>query len=139
MIYLIFTFGVVIIFALAFIVWAFRHYADINYEGKQFAFLKKPIPVIERAYRGVDLYSSVSYISREFAMRYGHSFNSNNQIINDAEHKKYLLRKICSSLTEEMMDKGFFEILDTQGDRSYTHHPDQNILSVRVKVYKPEL
>lgn len=135
MIYFIALFGFVIITTISFIAWAFSEYSTIEYEIKKDKLFNMPVPIIERAYRAVDLRSMINYVDSDDVFARKYFYDDSKQVVHNEMHKKVLIEKACYDLTKTMINDGFVQIVDHRDKLN----PYQNTIEMRVKVYKPEL
>lgn len=77
-------------------------------------------PIIERAYRGRDFFSSFVYSTKDQIM--------------DEEHKKYIIHQFSKKLVDEMFKDGCIEVQE----RDDYNSPFSKRVDLKVKVYQPE-
>lgn len=133
MIYFIFIFGIVITGTLLFLI------PVIKFCLKQMLFVspyKNHIHVVEKFYRGVDLYSSIKYIDEKVFHKPPAYFSDHNSllILNQAK-KEYIIATEVHKLAKKMLKEGFIEI--SESEDFHSPYLSKEIL-LKVKVYKPE-
>ena len=141
MIYIITPFLAIIIFTIGFILWAFKSLIDLKWRPKESPFYKMP-PIIERAYKAIDFKAQTNYImekdfSRGMMRNFSYPKEDIQNIICDDRHRNHIIRENVISLADEMIKAGCIEIKDIE-DWNNPYGPDARILSMKVKVYKPE-
>lgn len=91
-------------------------------------------PVIEKAYKGRDFYSSFDYIPIEFAMRNLNPIDPEKILIYNEEHLQSIVRRYSVQLVDQMFKNGCIEMKDVE---SYDD-PYHRRVTLKVKVYQPE-
>lgn len=135
--YVIISFGIVIFGTIIFIAktynWLIRQYHKVSY------FRGMTPPIIEKAYRAVDVQSVISYTSMSDydRMPFSHyTQNFGNTVVRDAEHKQYLIKDAAREIADKMLSSGLIQI-DEREDR-YGPNPFLKQIRLKVKAYKPD-
>lgn len=131
MIYFIYFLGAFILLTLVFILVVGKYVFDLQVE-KTFSPYGISPPIIERAYRGVDFRYSFQY-QKEESLRHN-IFNPNVMIIDDGDHKEYIIRDAVRKIADNLLENGCIEV----NEETEKHYPHYKRVTLKVKVYKPE-